>query len=75
MTPYLVSGHVADAATTFWQSLRQINMASGAIAALPANPLSLLPYEEPSFYVHPVYCQMWKIISTRTDTGAVKRQF
>lgn len=66
-------GDVIEAATRFWQSFTQIDMSSGAIVKLPEDPLSLLPFEEPSFYVRPVYYKLWDIITEQTGMCAAER--
>ena len=70
-----ISCEIDETATNFWQSFMQIHMSSRAVVELPQNPLSLLPYEEPSFYVRPVYYRLWDIISTQTGTCAADRHF
>ncbi len=62
-----------EAATNFWQSFVQIQMSSRAIVELPQKPLSLLRYEEPFFYVRPVYYRLWDIISSQTGTCAADK--
>lgn len=51
----------------------QLDMPSGASVELPQQPLSLLPFEESSFYVRTVYLRLWNIITRQTGMCAADK--
>ena len=69
------SGEFLEDATNFWQKFTQIDMSEGAVVPLPQQPLSLLPYEESSFYVRSVYYRLRDIVKARTGACAADKQF